>query len=38
MDNFIVLFSNSGSGKSSLALYSFVYKPLMESLENDILK
>lgn len=36
--NFVVLFSNSGSGKSSLALYSFVYKPLMESLENDNFK
>lgn len=36
--NFIVLFSNSGSGKTSLALYSFVYKPLMESLDKDNFK
>lgn len=37
-NNFIVLFSNSGSGKSSLALYSYVYKPIVESFDSDNFK
>ena len=36
--NITVIFSNSGSGKSSLALFSFVYKPIMASLDNDNFK
>lgn len=33
--NYIVLFALSGVGKSSAALYAYVYKPLMEHLEDD---
>lgn len=32
---YYVLFSNSGAGKTSLCLYSFVYRPLMEHLDDD---
>ena len=35
---YVLLFASSGTGKSSLALYSYVYKPLMEHLEDDKFK
>jgi replicative DNA helicase len=30
-----VIFSNSGTGKSSFVLYSYIYRPLMEHLEDN---
>lgn len=35
---YTVLFSGSGSGKTSAALYCFVYRPLMEHLDDDNFK
>lgn len=32
---YYVVFSNSGAGKSSFCLYSFIYRPLMEHLNDD---
>ena len=31
---YTLIISNSGAGKTSLALYSYVYKPLMETMDN----
>lgn len=36
--NYTLIVSNSGSGKTSLALYSMVYRPLMEHLHDDNFK
>lgn len=33
-----LIFSNSGSGKTSLALYGYIYKPLCEHLDDDKFK
>ncbi len=35
---YYTVFSNSGAGKTNLVLYSFVYKPLMEHLNDDNFK
>ena len=35
---YYVLFSNSGAGKTSLCLYSFIYRPLMEHLDDPNFK
>ena len=35
---YTLLFASSGVGKSSLALYSYMYRPIMEHLEDDKLK
>ena len=32
---YTLLFASSGIGKSSLAIYAYIYKPLMEHLEDD---
>jgi len=32
---YTLLFASSGQGKSSFALYTYVYKPIMEHLEDD---
>lgn len=32
---YTLLFSGSGVGKTSLALYSYIYRPLMDNLDND---
>lgn len=32
---YTLIFSNSGAGKTNFALYSYVYKPLMEHLEDN---
>lgn len=32
---YTVIFSGSGAGKTSLALYSYVYRPLMEHLDDN---
>lgn len=34
-ETYTLILSNSGAGKSSFALYAYVYKPLMEHLEDD---
>lgn len=34
-NTYTLLFSGTGSGKTSLALYSYIYKPLMEHLDDD---
>lgn len=36
--NYTILFALSGVGKSTLALYSYVYKPICEHLEDDKLE
>lgn len=33
-NTYTLLFSGTGSGKTSLALYSYIYRPLMEHLED----
>lgn len=33
-----LIFSTSGSGKTTFVLYSYIYRPLMESLEDDKFK
>lgn len=35
---YTLIFSPTGTGKSSIALYSYIYKPLMEHLEDDDFK
>lgn len=35
---YTLLFSGTGSGKTSLALYSYIYKPIMEHLDDDNFK
>lgn len=35
---YTLIISSSGSGKSSFSLYSYVYRPLMDSLEDDNFK
>ena len=35
---YTLIISSSGSGKSSLSLYAFVYRPLMEHLDDDNFK
>ena len=37
-NTYTLVFSPTGSGKTSLALYSYIYKPLMEHLEDDNFK
>ena len=37
-ETYTLIISNSGAGKTSFALYSYVYKPLMEHLDNDNFK
>lgn len=37
-DTYTLILSNSGSGKTSLALYAYVYKPLMQTIDNDDFK
>ena len=32
---YTTIFSDSGSGKSSLTQFSFIYKPLCKSIENN---
>ena len=34
-ETYTLLFSATGSGKTSMALYSYIYRPLMENLDND---
>lgn len=33
-ENYTVIFSNTGGGKTSFYLYSYIYKPIMESISN----
>lgn len=35
---YTLIFSPTGTGKSSIALYSYIYKPLMEHLDDDDFK
>lgn len=37
-ETYTLIISSSGTGKSSFALYSYVYRPLMENLDNDNFK
>ena len=37
-ETYTLIISNSGSGKTSLALYAYVYKPLQNTLDNDDFK
>lgn len=37
-ETYTLIISNSGAGKTSFALYAYVYKPLMEHLDNDDFK
>lgn len=37
-ETYTLIISNSGAGKTSFALYAYVYKPLMEHLDDDNLK
>lgn len=37
-ETYTLILSNSGAGKTSFALYSYVYKPLMETLDDDNFK
>lgn len=37
-NTYTLVFSPSGTGKSSLALYAFIYRPLMEHLDDDNFK
>lgn len=37
-NTYTLLFSGTGSGKTSLALYSYIYRPLMEHLEDGNFK
>lgn len=37
-ETYTLIISNSGAGKTSFALYSYVYKPLMEHLDDDDFK
>lgn len=37
-ETYTLILSNSGSGKTSFALYAYVYKPLMEHLDDDDFK
>ena len=37
-ETYTLILSNSGSGKTSYALYAYVYKPLEYSLDNDDFK
>ena len=37
-ETYTLILSNSGSGKTSLALYAYVYKPLTQTLDNDDFK
>ena len=37
-ETYTLIISNSGAGKTSFALYSYVYKPLMEHLDDDNFK
>lgn len=37
-ETYTLIISNSGAGKTSLALYAFVYKPLIANLDNDNFK
>lgn len=35
---YTLILSNSGAGKTSLALYAYVYKPLMQTIDDDNFK
>lgn len=35
---YTLVFSPTGTGKSSIALYSYIYKPLMEHLDDNNFK
>lgn len=37
-ETYTLILSNSGSGKTSFALYAYVYKPLMEHIDDDDFK
>ena len=37
-ETYTLIISNSGAGKTSFALYAYVYKPLMEHLDDDNFK
>ena len=37
-ETYTLILSNSGSGKTSLALYAYVYKPLVQSIDTDNFK
>lgn len=37
-ETYTLILSNSGAGKTSLALYAYVYKPLVANLDNDNFK
>jgi replicative DNA helicase len=37
-ETYTLILSNSGSGKTSFALYAYVYKPLMQHLDDDDFK
>lgn len=34
-ETYTLVFSGTGTGKTTLALYAYIYKPLMENLDND---
>ena len=37
-ETYTLIISNSGAGKTSFALYAYVYKPIMEHLDDDDFK
>ena len=37
-ETYTLILSNSGAGKTSFALYAYVYKPLMNHLDDDDFK
>lgn len=37
-ETYTLILSNSGAGKTSFALYAYVYRPLMEHLDDDDFK
>ena len=37
-ETYTLILSNSGAGKTSFALYAYVYRPLMEHLNDDDFK
>lgn len=37
-ETYTLIISNSGSGKTSLALYAYVYKPIVQTLDSDDFK
>ena len=37
-ETYTLIFSGTGVGKTSLCLYSYVYRPIMDNLDNDNIK